>query len=499
MKKLILNSIITGFVFFGLNACENFVNGVDELDPNLPRDASLGQVMNSAEVAYIGFMEGDVARIAGIFTGQFTGVDRQYVSLNEYITTSGDYDSQWDNIYASVIKGLRIAQAKATQVNNKKALALAQILEAHTIGMTASLWGDVPYSQIVQLQNFPNPAFDPQGDIYADVIELLNTAISNINSAAATSAFEGDIFGGNDAVWIARANTLKAKFHLHIGEYANALIAAGAGIANPENDLVATHGLSYGSNMNVYASFLDWDRPGYLSASGAFAPLMLDPGSTAAFNRNNSKTDETARFNYIYLDNFGIYNTGYELNFMDDDYYGYPDGYFGADAPWYIVTYKENQLILAEAELRENGFVNALNELNELRDVLDKGAYINPAYTDADNLDFALNYDLYDAADFAPSGIENADGITPEDALYREIIEEKYVSLLGQLEVFNDMRRNGFGSFSAMQNWQVLGIPVKGTNTRIPQRFLIAQSEINSNTSTPPTIPALFDRPTFPK
>jgi hypothetical protein len=500
MKKIIINSIVAGSVLFGLNACESFVNGVSEFDPNQPIDASLGQVVNAAEVAYMGFWEGDVARIAGIFTDQFTGADRQYVSLNEYVTTSGDYDSQWDNIYASVLKPLRIAQDKARAVNDKKTLALTQILEAHTIGMAAALWGDIPYSQTVQLTSFPNPAFDAQADVYTAVIALLNDAINNINTAPASSDFVADIFGGSEAVWIQRANTLKAKFLLHQGQYAAAIVAATAGIADPAYDLVSPHGTSYGNDMNVYASFLDWDRPGYLSADGAFGPRLIDPNSGASFNRKNAKTDETARFNYIYLDDFGIYTPGYELNFLDGDYYGEPDGYFGADAPWYIITFKENQLILAEAELRANGgnalgMTNALAALNSVRQALEGGAYINPDFTDT----YTHLYAPYLLTDFATLGMENPDGIAQADALYREIIEEKYVSLLGQLEVFNDMRRNGFGSFASVQNWEMLKIPVKGSNTKIPQRFLIAQTEINSNTSTPPTIPALFDRPALPK
>jgi starch-binding outer membrane protein, SusD/RagB family len=56
--------------------------------------------------------------------------------------------------------------------------------------------------------------------------------------------------------------------------------------------------------------------------------------------------------------------------------------------------------------------------------------------------------------------------------------------LIGQLEVFNDMRRNGFGSFAGQQNWQVIGI-TPNAGTTIPQRFLIPQTELNSNTNVP--------------
>ena len=50
-------------------------------------------------------------------------------------------------------------------------------------------------------------------------------------------------------------------------------------------------------------------------------------------------------------------------------------------------------------------------------------------------------YEAYVDADFASNGIENADGVTKEVALLREIIEERYVSGFGTFMPFNDHRR----------------------------------------------------------
>jgi starch-binding outer membrane protein, SusD/RagB family len=83
--------------------------------------------------------------------------------------------------------------------------------------------------------------------------------------------------------------------------------------------------------------------------------------------------------------------------------------------------------------------------------------------------------------------------LAQNDALYKEIITEKYISLLGHLEVFNDMRRSGYGSFAAMQNWQVVGV-TPNVGTTIPQRFLIAQVEINSNSNAAGSLKGLFDK-----
>lgn len=495
MKNMLKRLLISfSLVLMLSTSCEMFVDKIDEFDPTQPTAASLGQVINSAEVGIIAFAEGDLTRLACLFSDQFTGVDRQYVSLNEYTTTAGDYDSQWDNIYSTALKSLRIAQAKATVSNNLRAKGLAQILEAYLMGMSAAVWGDIPYTEAVNLDQFPNPAYDTQSDIYADVLTLLDAAIVNIQTSPAGTTYEGDFFGGNDAAWIARANTLKAKYYLHLKQYANAITAATAGISSTSQELYAPHGGSYNQNFNIYYSFLTYDRPGYMSADYALAPKLLDPGYVdAALYRGNSSTDESARFSWYYYPE-GLNTPGvaeYDVNVLWSEDWGTPedyDGFFGAATSFPIITVAENQLILAEAKLRTADFNGALAALNVWRAILNTGYRITPGW-----LGEGYSYDPYIAADFDPAGIENVDGIDNDDALYREIIEEKYVSLLGTLEVFNDMRRMGFGAFAADQNWEIVGV-TPNVGSDIPQRFLIPQTELNSNTSAPSTPPGLFTK-----
>jgi hypothetical protein len=473
-----------------ITSCEKFTNGVSEFDPTLPTDASLGQVINSAEVAYIGFVEGELARIAGMWAGQFTGTDRQYVTLNNYTSTAPDYDNAWGNLYSGVLKPWRIAEKKATDLNNKRALALAQILEAHTMITAASLFGDIPYSQANNLAEFPNPKFDDQKEIYAALLTLLDQALANIAGASSGTSYDGDIFysasASDDAKWTAVANTVKAKIYLQLGDFQKANDAASLGLTDAADDLTAKHGDSYNLDFNIYYSFLVYDRPGYMGASDSYAARMIDPTNAAAsYNKNNAKTDESDRFAYIF---YGSLEDGYDLNVSGYDYDdGEPDGMFSNRASFPIVTYRENQLILAETALRLGDAGAALDYLNDYRAYLDAGGYLNPDYVTGTG-----HYLPYDNADFANGGIANPDGLSSDDALYKEIIKEKYISLLSTMDVFVDLHRKGFGSFSGKQNWEVLGL-TPNTGSVIPQRFLIAQVEVNSNTSTPRPSPGLFD------
>ncbi len=88
---------------------------------------------------------------------------------------------------------------------------------------------------------------------------------------------------------------------------------------------------------------------------------------------------------------------------------------------------------------------------------------------------------------FTLSTIPPASSLTADQALLREILEERYVNFFGQIEGYNDMRRT--------QDETLVKVPVlPNTGTQIPQRFLYPQSEIDRNSSTPSPIPGLFVR-----
>jgi hypothetical protein len=228
-----------------------------------------------------------------------------------------------------------------------------------------------------------------------------------------------------------------------------------------------------------------------MGATDSYAARLIDPtNNAAAYSKNNARTNETDRFSYIYT---GSLVNGYDLNVSgaDFDEGKKPDAFFSNRASFPLVTYRENQLILAESSLRlaaGGNITEALDALNDYRAYLAGGGYLNPAYIKGNGF-----YQPFTATDFLAGGIENPGTLTPADALYKEIIEERYVSLLGTMESFVDLHRKGMGSFAGKQNWEVLGLTPR-TGSDIPQRFLVAQVEINSNTSAPRPSPGLFDK-----
>ena len=432
------------------SSCEDYLEVND--NPNQAPDAPTENVMTSAMVSAMVAHSGEDARLAGMWTQQFTGVDRQYAAFDVYNVTSADFD--WGKYYYGTIEQLKIVIEKSTAAGKPLDLGIAKVMQAHSYGMLASVYGDIPFSEANKFEDgIDNPKFDGQVSVYAGVQTLLDDAISNLQNSTGLTA-SADLFYGSDASkWLALAYTLKARFYMHTKEYPKALTAAGSGITDAAGNWMTSHGTAYNQDMNLYYSFLQADREGYMIAQGAYLPSILDPASTTY--RGNTKTDETARYDDIYMDDPNAPGT-LILNH---------NAMWAASAPFALATAKETHLIMAEVNARNNADQAAVDHLNHVRAIL-KASYS------------AGTYDDYVLLDFTPTAgmADEGKGSVNANLLY-EIVQEKYASLVGQMEAFNDLRRTD----------NLIGLTAKGSQG-LPQRFSYPQDELNSNTNAPAAV-----------
>lgn len=437
--------LLAALLVVGVTGCDALTEGNDR-DPNQPTEATGDLILNSAQVASILYQDGNHARIAGIWSGHLTGAERQYGGFNNYEAGASDFDNMWITAYADVIGDLAVVKEQARAANNRLMLGIAKTVEAHTFGTKTALHGDIPFSEASRGGDNLNPAFDAQEEVYQGVIDSLDAAVADLEAGGISPGSMDVFYGGDTAPWIELANTLRARFLLHTGDYEGALAAAESGISSPEGNMIAPHGNSNYVDANPFYLFHDVERTGYMTANDSYAARLLDEDTDAY--RGNDKTDESARFAYYFTGEEG----GYDLN-TDEG------AYFGQATDYPLVTYVENELIKAEAILQSDGSASdALAALNNARA--------------ANEAQFGEGtYEAYELSDFASGGVANPDGeFTQENALLHEILEEKYLSLMAHTETFNDLRRT--------ENF--LDIPLK-RGSQLPQRFLIAQIEVNAN------------------
>lgn len=461
-----------------LVGCADLVDDLNQ-NPNNPTSAPYQYALTTTEVANIILHTGEPTRKAGIFAGQYTGIERQQLGYSNYDLVSSDFNSHWNTVYSGIVRNALVTKDLADEQGVIGiTTGITQILRALALGTAASLWGDVPFDEGGRL-DFENPVYEDQSVVYSKAQDLLDEAIANLATNTGRPIASTDIyFDGNPVSWTQVAYTIKARFYMHTKNYPAAYTAALNGIGSDGtsldgNNLSSPHGTALdNANLN-YQFFEIAARKSDLVTSDFFAS-MIDPNASrspnAANYRGHAKTDETARYNYL-LQTTAI---GIQPNTKTN-------GFAQIDRPGEMVTYAENLLILAEAGARAD-FDTGLGHLNEFRNYMSTGGYLaNP------NLGNLL-YTVYGALDFSNGGIENPDGsVTQSEALLREILEERYVTLFGQIEVFNDLRRT-----QDEVNIRVKVVPNTGSD--LPQRFLYAQSELDANSSTPNPIPGFIER-----
>lgn len=426
-----------------LAGCNDWLTGNGlTTNPNRPVKAGTSQLFIGVTVTQTVLQTGDFARLFSMWMQSMAGTDRQYVPLANYVFDEDAFSGDWSNAYTG--GGLideRAIQSQSLASGDTAYAGVAKVMEALTMGTVADVWGDVPYSEAVS-SNL-QPSLDPQQQVFAEVEAQLDTAIVYMQCASATCAGPGpnDLwYGGDLTKWIALAHTLKARYFLHTTSqdptaYAAALAEAQQGIADTTGDF-RSYQSSDPNEANLWEQFIVIQRSGYIGA-GAFLVNLL-------------KTTSDPRLPLYYSTN----SVG--------QYAGAPPGGGGGDwsnlsntriDPAFrqpIVTFAENELIIAEAALHAGDNATALAAFNA-----ERASQHVPAF---------------------------AGTLTLSD-----IITEKYIADFQEIEVWNDWKRTCLPNL------------VAATSAGIPGRVLYplsAERDANKNIPAPDQQPVRnWDQP----
>ena len=412
----------------GLLGCQSVVDDLN-VDPNNFTDISNFLITNHAVLNLVTLSEAEPARIAGMWTDQFTGSDRQYITQDNYRVTDADFDATWADIYRGGFAQAQIAKEKAQELGSADLIGVAQILEGHYAAEAALLFGDVPFSQANQATEFPDPIYDPQRDVLMGAIALIEEGIANttLNVTDANQVLR------SSSTWDQFGNALIARYKLAMRDYAGALAAArAADFASASNSVDINHSTTNFAE-NLYYQFQAEQRSDYLTFDDSYLLNIISPDSTDTY-RGDDKTDDSGRLAY--------YTTGIDLNTG-------PSGLFAAAQNWPVIGYPEVQLIVAETAARTGDTEGAIAALNNARNYWD-GVLGGDSYQDYEGGDFADN-----------------------DALLKAILTEKFVSVFG-LPTFYDVIRTD----------NLIGTDLDG-RAAAAQRFLYPSTESSSNANYP--------------
>ena len=392
--------------------CSEFLSGPGLTEnPNNPTVGTPLQQFVAVQANMATRLEGQLARCAGVFTQQLIGSNNQQLQwCTGYAINESDISGQMSGFYTGGgLRGLRNVQAGAEAASDNFLLGIAKVWEGLAMGTATSVWGDLPYREAVT-EGIESPALDPQQQVYADVQTRLDegiaalTAVPSVTTNCAPS--EGDLIYCATAVarntevarWIRAAHTLKARFYLHLVErqgvtaYQSALAEALLGINEaPANATQAIHGQAAGDFRMFHGSVQDFD-------ANVWAEFLLARQDIVAGDRLIGilkARNDTVRMR-------GYFDPNAQGNFVGADQNNAtvrPPACGVAPAPCAtsvvnstvrrvftfrqpLVTWAENQLILAEARFRTGDSAGAATNVNAVRAAVGLPALAAPTFVD---------------------------------------------------------------------------------------------------------------------
>ncbi len=447
-------------ILFNFVGCQDLVEGINE-DPNTISKVDGKSLFVGIQLADITAQSGYLNWAGSVWTGNFKGSGR-FAPVQQYQYGNTNSDTPWSNIYVGVVKQARQLRSGIPVSNQSFFYGASKVLEAHAIGTAVNVFGAVPFKEAGN-NAIPMPKYDSQKVVYDELHKLLDSAIADLKASGTKSGIVEDIFFKGDATkWIKTAYTLKARLYLDVREYAKAIVVAEKGISTSAETMKYTPPAAIlTGDTNLLNQFFTGSYPDALTVKDSYLIKLI---GTGAESRNNTKTVEVDRTNYYY--------NGDKINL---------NGIAKVDEPMNQISLQENLLTWAEAAVRTGDFNTALSKLNEHRANLKSGTYF-PVTAGA-------KYEAYVEDDFVSGGIENTAGLTKENALLKEILEERYVTFFTEILGFNDMRRV---EKDTPENVQV-AIPYN-VGTKHPQRFLYPFTEENTNGANVPKVTSIFEK-----
>jgi hypothetical protein len=467
--------------------CSDYLSAPDVTsDPTKPTELTRpGPLYVGVQEAGPPLREGfGIAQVAVQYTQQIAGVAAGADGVDRYQVKPSDMDQLFGLTYGSGgLLDIHKMEQLARAVHDSLYLGIGKIYEALVIGYAADVWGDIPYRQAAD-SNIAHPVFDPQLQVYQDLQMQLDSAIGLFLIATgptnAGGAADGNelIYRGRDAaelrrVYAAVAHSLKARYYMHVAptnpsQYQKAFEEAQLGIGTPADDFLWFH------NATQLGQYEWWqiNSTGYTGFAPGAAMIQL------LLRRIGAGIEDSSRLQFYFTPvadggYFGYRPTG---NKLLPNGGGSPAGNYSGFGPFMDgisdppdfrqpeLTYAEMQLIMAEAQWH----------------ISCPGCGASTVVAQAQPfLDAARKNRRYGALGGAPVSFPDL-GSVP--ASLQNIMEEKYVTLFLNPEVWNDYKRTCLPSLAPAPP------SIKSTTPAtapIPGRLPYSQQERNTNPNTP--------------
>ncbi|MCC5941561.1 MAG: SusD/RagB family nutrient-binding outer membrane lipoprotein [Balneolaceae bacterium] len=487
MKKLFRTAIVLFAAVFLFQACDDGLTDInvnptqaDQLDPQFKFTRAVLQAAEDEFETWRGNLihaSSMIQHLSSTITG-WSG-DR-YTINNEY---TGAF---WNVMYPNTVKTIEDIMAQVQDDPDMVNMyAQTRILRVFVYHRLTDFYGDIPYSEAGQgfTEGISNPAYDPQEEIYRDMINELTEAVASLSEGPLTFGSNDLLYSGDVDQWRRFGNSLKLRLGMRLSEvdpsFAQATVeAAAAGGLMQSNDDIAwvNHVDQSGINRNAIGSvFQNFGLTGHgFAMSDTFVNILLD-----AENGNANIDPRLTRIARVY-DSDGNVATTDPL-----EYRGVPNGLDGSaisnnwglgdpetryampnrenmaayDSPYLFMTYAEVRFVLAEAAAR------GWNVPGDAQTHYEAG------------IDAAMRHLSLYGLNIPDSEIQDYIANVPPADLEQIAIQKWIALFLNGYEAYADWRRTGYPQLTPVN------APGNVTGGTIPRRIIYPVQEPANNRS----------------
>ena len=262
MKKLaIISTLVLGLA---TTSCDDYLD--INYNPNSPEESNMTTdiLFPAAEMNLAGSY-GDFFRITGGYFAQYYSQafgTSNYLDYSQFNMSATRSSTDYTQLNQRALKNLKTICELAEQSEEWGTFLAAKTLRAYIYQILVDAYGEVPYSEALDISN-PTPKYDDGSAIYEGIISELDEALAkaNANDKVATNFLLPD---ANAGAWIQLANAVKLK-----------LLMRESGVADVKAKVAALI-----AEDNFPTSDIAWEGC-WSNESGALSPFYAEEFATS--------------------------------------------------------------------------------------------------------------------------------------------------------------------------------------------------------------------------
>ncbi len=265
MKKILIYSI-AALVTVGLSGCEEWLDvnhdpnnaTPDRLTEAIMLPAQQYAMLNNMTNSTYAWCLSHFLTKSGDFSGSYTFLSGQVMPQN--------LDSWWETYY---YMNWNLKTMYDLAVTNEEPVyqAISEILQVINYQRMVDIWGDIPYSEACDPDNYTNPKYDDAQTIYADLITRAHAAAQTLEQAdeAPVDLASADIICSGDLkLWTKLAYSVELRLLMRVfgvqsvGDQISAIYQK---CLSPEENIdTKTFYIAETDKMNIFFESYGWDK-----------------------------------------------------------------------------------------------------------------------------------------------------------------------------------------------------------------------------------------------